>query len=226
VGGQSGWTGLWTGNQASATKLIASAISGGGASQPGGRSSGHTCTVPNSRGGPASTTGVACLFHRDAGGAGNWGAVKTLGTSDAGLTREFGRAVAASAEVVAVGAPTGAGAVYLFARNLGGTDAWGQEKKVLAADGASTDLLGSRLALSGDLLVAGVPSAAAMSATSPIRPSGVAASIARRVGSCFATTSSALVSTEPTAIALTRTCGARSAAASRVQCASAAFAVP
>ena len=40
------------------------------------------------------------------------------------------------------------------------------------------------------------------------------------------TISNAEVATEPTAIALTRISGARSVAASRVQCASAAFAVP
>ncbi len=65
-----------------------------------------------------------------------------------------------------------------------------------------------------------------MSSGSPIRCSGVTDSIAALVSASDATNSSAEVITEPTAIALTRMCGARSRAASRVQCASAALAVP
>ena len=65
-----------------------------------------------------------------------------------------------------------------------------------------------------------------MSSGSPIRPSVVDRSIWVRSSSLVSTMSSAEVATDPTAIALTRILGARSAAASRVYCAKAAFAVP
>ncbi|COZ32834.1 Uncharacterised protein [Mycobacterium tuberculosis] len=58
--------------------------------------------------------------------------------------------------------------------------------------------------------------AAAMSTGSPSRRSGVACSIGARSSSLAATTSSAEVRMEPGAIALTRTRGHRSSAASRV----------
>ena len=60
----------------------------------------------------------------------------------------------------------------------------------------------------------------------PSRFTGVRRTISSWISWLSSTISSALVATEPTAIALTRTFGARSAAISRVMCVSAAFAVP
>ena len=65
-----------------------------------------------------------------------------------------------------------------------------------------------------------------MSSASPRRFNGVPATISVRIASSVSTVSSALVAIDPTAIALTRTFGARSAAMSRVMWVSAALAVP
>ena len=59
-----------------------------------------------------------------------------------------------------------------------------------------------------------------------MRPSGVVSSMVVRSASSVRTTSRADVATEPTAMALTLMRGARSCAASRVQCERAPLAVP
>ena len=68
--------------------------------------------------------------------------------------------------------------------------------------------------------------AQAISLGSPIRRRGVTASMAVRMASSRTTMSRADVAADPTATAFTRIRGAKSRAARRVQCASAAFAVP
>ena len=65
-----------------------------------------------------------------------------------------------------------------------------------------------------------------MSSGRPSRRRGVASSMAVRSASSVSTVSSAEVAIEPVAIPLTRMCGARSAAMSRVRWLRAAFAVP
>jgi len=65
-----------------------------------------------------------------------------------------------------------------------------------------------------------------MSSASPTLPSGVFDSICCIISGTPATNSRALVITEPTKMPFTRIRGARSAAARRAQCASAALAVP
>ena len=68
--------------------------------------------------------------------------------------------------------------------------------------------------------------ASAMSSGSPNILSGVPSIMALRMTSSVSTVSSADVATDPTAMAFTRTRGARSAASSRVMWVSAPFAVP
>ena len=47
------------------------------------------------------------------------------------------------------------GSVYVFERNLGGANAWGQRAKRLADDGALDDNLGRSAAISGLTIIAG-----------------------------------------------------------------------
>lgn len=103
-------------------------------------------------------SGAAYLFARDEGGADAWGELLKLTASDAAAGDELGAAVALDGDLIAVGAPGesgDAGAVYLFARDEGGPDAWGQIRKLTAADAAAGDEFGGALALDGDLLVVG-----------------------------------------------------------------------
>ncbi len=103
--------------------------------------------------------GSVYIFERNQGGANNWGEVKTLEASDPTLS--FGVSVAAWGDTIAVGAHLDndngehSGAAYIYERNQGGLDNWGELKKLIASDGAAGDLFGLDVALSGDTLIVG-----------------------------------------------------------------------
>ena len=105
--------------------------------------------------------GAAYVFQRDEGGVGNWGKVKKLVASDPERIDEFGYSVAISGDTVVVGAHfenaggTNAGAVYVFERDEGGADNWGEVKKVTASDAQAGHLFGQSVAISGDTAVVG-----------------------------------------------------------------------
>jgi hypothetical protein len=105
--------------------------------------------------------GAAYVFQRNQGGAGNWGQVKKLTASDAQDDDEFGISVAISGDTAVVGARledgagTNRGAAYVFERNQGGPDDWGQAKKLTASDAEDSDYFGFSVAVSGDAAVVG-----------------------------------------------------------------------
>ena len=115
--------------------------------------------IVGAQGGDATNAnqGTAYVFARDRGGAGNWGLVTRLAASDGATADEFGQAVAIGAAVVAVGANVagGAGAVYLFGRDVGGVDNWGFFKKIVPSDMPAGGEFGFSLSFSGDLLLVG-----------------------------------------------------------------------
>jgi hypothetical protein len=119
---------------------------------------------------------AAYIFLRNAGGTGNWGQVKKLVPTDKAASdiKSFGRAVAISGSTIVVGdveqnidinnngvlecdlnEECAVGAAYVFERNQGGTEAWGQVKKLGASDRAGFDKFGRSVAIWGDLLVVG-----------------------------------------------------------------------
>jgi hypothetical protein len=104
-----------------------------------------------------SDAGAAYVFRRDQGGADNWGQVKKLTASDAEWGDYFGYSVAVSGDIAVVAAygEAEAGAAYVFGRNSGGTNNWGQVKKVTASDAEGGDCFGSSVAVSGDIAVVG-----------------------------------------------------------------------
>ncbi|MFP4597462.1 MAG: FG-GAP repeat protein, partial [Persicimonas sp.] len=101
------------------------------------------------------------VFERDQGGADNWGEVKKLVASDPAEDDGFGWSVSASGDVVAIGAGNAdangldSGAAYVFERDQGGADNWGEVKKIVGSDTAIGDHLGGSISLDGDVLVAG-----------------------------------------------------------------------
>ena len=105
--------------------------------------------------------GAAYVFRRDQGGADNWGQVAKLTASDAQPDDLFGIGVAVSGDTVVVGAVFGdaggadAGAAYVFRRDQGGADNWGQVAKLTASDAQPDDRFGIRVAVSGDTVVVG-----------------------------------------------------------------------
>ena len=110
-----------------------------------------------------SETGAAYVFQRDEGGPGNWGEVTKLTASDAQPADSFGRSVAVSGDIAVVGAPDEdaagnlAGAVYVFQRDEGGADNWGEVTKLTASDAQSAAWFGFSVAVSGDTALAGAP---------------------------------------------------------------------
>ena len=105
--------------------------------------------------------GAAYVFERNEGGAGNWGELKKLTASDAQAGDIFGVSVAVSGDTAVVGAfwedagGSDAGAAYVFQRDQGGTDDWGEVKKLIASDAGGSDFFGVSVAVSGDTAIVG-----------------------------------------------------------------------
>jgi hypothetical protein len=117
----------------------------------------------NGDGSDDADVGAAYIFERDQGGPNAWGEVKKLLGSNGLINDQFGSGVAISGDVIAVGAVEKTvgqitpGAVYLFGRNQGGANTWGEVKMLLASDGEDFDRFGRSVALSGTTLVVGAP---------------------------------------------------------------------
>ncbi len=108
---------------------------------------------------PTSLAGSARLFKRTGG---VWAYLKTLnppGSPDP-LLAEFGTTVAISGDYALVGAPAaGTGTVrgysYVYYRDYGGPDNWGQQAQLQASDGGGADNFGISVALSDPYAVVG-----------------------------------------------------------------------
>lgn len=108
--------------------------------------------------------GAAYIFGRHVGGENNWGLIKRIIASDGVASDSFGSSVAMSGDRIIVGSPgddIGAnadqGSAYVFERNSGGADNWGQVDKIIAAGGIAQDRFGSSIALDGNTTIAGAP---------------------------------------------------------------------
>jgi|GEM_PF-5106743 len=107
---------------------------------------------------PWEEPGSIYVYRQDFGGADNWGQIRYIHASDWGDGHNFGCSVSLSGNYLAVGAyghNSGQGAVYLFKKDTGGGDNWGELKK-LTGEHAS-DRFGHAVDLRGaDLLVGAV----------------------------------------------------------------------
>jgi hypothetical protein len=83
--------------------------------------------------------GAAYVFERNRGGTDTWGKVKKLTASDGEAGDRFGSSVAISGETIVVGAPyvdeivgidSNRGRAYVYSRNAGGADNWGEIREV------------------------------------------------------------------------------------------------
>jgi hypothetical protein len=116
-------------------------------------------------GDPMLNAGAVYIFERNQGGANNWGEAAKLTASDAQILDNFGSSVGISGDTIVVGAieedggpgdPLDlAGAAYIFERNQGGDNNWGQVTKLTASDAQTSDLFGSSAAISGDMVIVG-----------------------------------------------------------------------
>jgi outer membrane protein assembly factor BamB len=110
---------------------------------------------------PAESNGAAYVFERNEGGANAWGQKKIITGSDAVIGDEFGISIAISGDTIVIGAQghdaaaNNAGAAYVFERNEGGADNWGQKKKLLPVSADAGDRFGCSVDISGDLISIG-----------------------------------------------------------------------
>lgn len=118
--------------------------------------SGDVAVVGAFRGeGNEAETGAAYVYERIAG---VWTLAGKITAEDGAAGDHFGSDVAVSGEIVAVGADSyddlgsSSGAAYVFEKV---NDVWTQPKKLLADDGASGDLFGSSVGVSGETVVVG-----------------------------------------------------------------------
>ena len=103
-------------------------------------------------------SGSAHIFERNIGGSNNWGEVKKITASDGAADDEFGTSVTISGDTVAIGAFRSdglLGSAYIFERDNGGSNNWGQTKKIIASDGVAGDKFGEFIAISESTLVVG-----------------------------------------------------------------------
>ncbi len=105
-----------------------------------------------------SAAGAAYIFKQNLGGTNNWGEVKKLIASDASSDDWFGCSVAISSNIAIVGAykkNNGAGVAYIFEENFGGTNNWGEIKKLTAFDPNANDYFGFSVAIEKDTAIVG-----------------------------------------------------------------------
>ncbi len=105
-----------------------------------------------------SDAGAAYIFERNAGGSNSWAQVKKLTASDAEQYDEFGYSVAVAGDVIVIGAYSkyySRGVTYVFERNSGGSNAWGETEKLTASDAQVSDYFGYSVAVEEDVTVAG-----------------------------------------------------------------------
>jgi hypothetical protein len=102
-------------------------------------------------------TGAAYIFSQNQGGTNVWGMVKSLAASNAATGDGFGTSVDIDGDVVVVGAPgedsevapitTNSGAIYLYRKDNGGSNNWGQVTMFRTTDRESNDNLGASVAV-------------------------------------------------------------------------------
>lgn len=96
---------------------------------------------------PSCNSGSVYVFRRGAGGT--WREIRKLVPSDPSPQAYFGNPLAFDGTTAAIGA---SGAAYIFERNLGGQDRWGQRTKLLPPN-PTAHVFGAAVALQGDTLV-------------------------------------------------------------------------
>ncbi len=105
-----------------------------------------------------NNSGSAYILYKDEGGSDNWGEVVKLIASDGAADDEFGRSVGIFGDIIIVGAQGNnnySGAVYVFYKDEGGTDNWGEVAKLTASDAAAGDFFGISVDIDGDIVVIG-----------------------------------------------------------------------
>lgn len=102
--------------------------------------------------------GSAYIYEKNQGGPDNWGLIKKIEPSDGSDDQWFGSSVSIDGDTVVVGAQQDSaiiGAAYVYDRDQGGVDNWGEVKKLVPDDGVPGDRFGLEVDISADVIVAG-----------------------------------------------------------------------
>lgn len=108
---------------------------------------------------PVGNEGAVYIFYKNP--VEDWYFLKKLKAADPDPADNFGVSVELDGDNLIVGANLddesgqNAGAAYVFNRNLGGADNWGQVSKLLATTGTDNDNMGSSVAIDGNYAVVG-----------------------------------------------------------------------
>lgn len=106
-------------------------------------------------------TGRAYIYSRDHGGIDNWGLIQSLVASDNASNDYFGFAVSIHGDNALVGAKYNddlgnrSGSAYIFYRNQGGSNNWGETIKLVPSDGEEDDEFGASLSIFNDVVAVG-----------------------------------------------------------------------
>jgi hypothetical protein len=104
--------------------------------------------------------GAVYIFERDEGGQDNWGQVAKVVGLDTYYGDGFGVDVDICGDFLVVGMYAGgdyAGSIYVFERDFGGTNAWGQIAHLFSSDNSPYDYFGYSLDIEGETIIAGAP---------------------------------------------------------------------
>jgi hypothetical protein len=124
---------------------------------------------PSNNTAPNDYPGAVFLFQKDFGGSNNWGQLKMITSLFLANGDGFGASVSINDDNLLIGASgeghdvsennfiLGAGAAYLFEKNFGGNNNWGQKQKVTAPVRYEYQNFGSSVAINGNNLIVGAP---------------------------------------------------------------------
>jgi len=105
--------------------------------------------------------GAAYVYQRDNAEYDSWRLIKRLVPDGPSEVKRFGQAVAIRGDTIVVGAPNESetnvvsGVVYIYGRDVGGTNNWGLVRRILPPDASSLQQFGASLSLDGDTLAIG-----------------------------------------------------------------------
>ena len=110
----------------------------------------------------AGNAGLAYIYDRDQGGAGNWGVVKQIMASNSALNSYFGAFADLSGDNAIVGAnvddhdgKTDSGAAYIFNRDKNGANQWGEVAYLKPSGLTAGDQFGMAVSISGEWAIVG-----------------------------------------------------------------------
>lgn len=108
------------------------------------------------------STNKIYVYERDFGGPNNWGEIKIITPSEISGLGRFGVSFDSTGDLLFVGAyfddspAAGLGSAFIFERNSGGPDNWGEVMKIEPPEAAAL-WFGHSVSVSGDTLVIGAP---------------------------------------------------------------------